>query len=146
MNGQHLNSPAGYRKRLFVIILVTIVTVLTDLAIAVAIGVIASALMFAWDHAKHIYATSKENEDGSKEYMVHGPIFFGSAANFLELFDAYNDPEHIIVDFAQSRVTDHSAIDAIETLAERYNNVGKTLHLKHLSPTAVNYSIKQVVW
>ncbi|CAM3653350.1 Bicarbonate transporter BicA [Vibrio aerogenes CECT 7868] len=121
------------KKDFFVIILVTVVTVFTDLAIAVAIGVIASALMFAWDHAKHIYATSKTNEDGSKEYMVHGPIFFGSAANFLELFDAYNDPEHVIVDFAQSRVTDHSAIEAIETLADRYNNVGKTLHLKHLS-------------
>ncbi len=121
------------KKDFFVIVLVTIVTVLTDLAIAVAVGVITSALMFAWDHAKHIYATSHTNENGSKEYKIHGPIFFGSVANFLELFDAHQDPEHVIVDFGQSRVTDHSAIDAIETLAERYAAVGKTLHLRHLS-------------
>jgi SulP family sulfate permease len=121
------------KQDFFVIVLVTVVTVLTDLAVAVAVGVIASALMFAWEHAKHIYASSKINEDGSKEYKVHGPIFFGSAANFLELFDAKNDPSDVIVDFANSRVTDHSAIEAIETLAERYAAVGKTLHLRHLS-------------
>lgn len=70
---------------------------------------------------------------GHKEYHIHGPIFFGSAANFLELFDAHHDPKEVIVDFARSRVADHSAIDAIETLAERYAAVGKTLHLRHLS-------------
>ncbi|BCL69091.1 putative Sulfate transporter [Vibrio nigripulchritudo MADA3029] len=121
------------KQDFFVIVLVTVVTVLTDLAVAVAVGVIASALMFAWEHAKHIYATSKINEEGSKEYHINGPIFFGSAANFLELFDAKNDPEDVIVDFADSRVADHSAIEAIETLAERYAAAGKTLHLRHLS-------------
>lgn len=121
------------KQDFFVIVLVTIVTVLTDLAVAVAVGVVASALMFAWNHAKHIYASSRINEEGSKEYHIHGPVFFGSAANFLELFDAQNDPQDIIVDFANSRVTDHSAIEAIETLAERYSAVGKTLHLRHLS-------------
>ncbi|OBT08527.1 sodium-independent anion transporter [Vibrio sp. UCD-FRSSP16_10] len=121
------------KQDFFVIILVTVVTVLTDLAVAVAVGVIASALMFAWQHAKHIYASSQVNEEGSKVYQIHGPVFFGSAANFLELFDAHNDPDDVIVDFADSRVTDHSAIEAIETLAERYNAVGKTLHLRHLS-------------
>ncbi|MBD1557964.1 SulP family inorganic anion transporter [Vibrio sp. S9_S30] len=121
------------KQDFFVIVLVTVVTVLTDLAVAVAVGVIASALMFAWEHAKHIYATSKINDEGSKEYHVNGPIFFGSAANFLELFDAVNDPEDVIVDFASSRVADHSAIEAIETLAERYSAAGKTLHLRHLS-------------
>jgi SulP family sulfate permease len=121
------------KQDFFVIVLVTIVTVFTDLAIAVGVGVIASALMFAWEHAKHIYATSQLNEEGSKVYKVNGPIFFGSAANFLELFDAQNDPQDVIVDFAQSRVADHSAIEAIETLAERYASVGKTLHLRHLS-------------
>jgi SulP family sulfate permease len=121
------------KQDFFVIVLVTVVTVLTDLAVAVAVGVIASALMFAWEHAKHIYATSKINEEGSKEYHINGPIFFGSAANFLELFDAKNDPEDVIVDFADSRVADHSAIEAIETLAERYAATGKTLHLRHLS-------------
>ncbi|MGX9417318.1 SulP family inorganic anion transporter [Vibrio sp. RC27] len=122
------------KKDFFVIVLVTVVTVFTDLAIAVAVGVITSALMFAWDHAKHIYATSKNNEDGSKEYVIHGPIFFGSTANFLELFNAKDDPKEVIVDFGQSRVADHSAIEAIETLAERYSVLGKTLHLRHLSP------------
>ncbi|MCY9869885.1 SulP family inorganic anion transporter [Vibrio barjaei] len=122
------------KQDFFVIVLVTVVTVLTDLAVAVAVGVVVSALMFAWEHAKHIYASSSINAEGSKEYQVNGPIFFGSAANFLELFDAKNDPADVIVDFANSRVTDHSAIEAIETLAERYAAVGKTLHLRHLSP------------
>ena len=122
------------KQDFFVIVLVTVVTVLTDLAVAVAVGVIASALMFAWEHAKHIYASSKLNEEGTKVYHIHGPIFFGSAANFLELFNTQNDPNDVIVDFANSRVTDHSAIEAIETLAERYSAAGKTLHLRHLSP------------
>jgi len=122
------------KQDFFVIILVTIVTVVTDLAVAVAVGVIASALMFAWQHAKHIYASSHLNSEGSKEYQINGPIFFGSVANFLDIFDAQNDPVDIIVDFANSRVADHSAIEAIETIAERYTAQGKTLHLRHLSP------------
>ncbi len=130
------------KKDFFVIVLVTVVTVFTDLAIAVGVGVIASALMFAWDHAKHIYASSNTLEDGSKLYVIHGPIFFGSAANFLELFDAGNDPENVIVDFGQSRVADHSAIETIETLAERYAALGKTLHLRHLSPDCRKLLIK----
>lgn len=130
------------KKDFFVIVLVTIVTVFTDLAIAVGVGVIASALMFAWDHAKHIYASSSTLEDGSKLYVIHGPIFFGSTANFLGLFDAANDPENVIVDFGQSRVADHSAIEAIETLAERYAALGKTLHLRHLSPDCRKLLIK----
>lgn len=121
------------KQDFFVIVLVTVVTVMTDLAVAVAVGVVASALMFAWQHAKHIYASSSLNEEGSKVYQIHGPVFFGSAANFLELFDAQNDPADVIVDFANSRVTDHSAIEAIETIAERYTALGKTLHLRHLS-------------
>ncbi|EGU33288.1 hypothetical protein VII00023_21944 [Vibrio ichthyoenteri ATCC 700023] len=121
------------KQDFFVIVLVTVVTVMTDLAVAVAVGVVASALMFAWEHAKHIYASSKTNEEGAKVYHIHGPIFFGSAANFLELFNPKNDPDEVIVDFAHSRVTDHSAIEAIETLAERYTATGKTLHLRHLS-------------
>lgn len=122
------------RKDFFVIILVTVVTVFSDLAIAVFVGVIVSALMFAWDHAKHIYASTKTNENGEKEYQINGPIFFGSASHFLELFDAYSDPDQVIIDFAKSRVADHSAIEAIETIAERYSALGKTIHLRHLSP------------
>lgn len=125
------------KQDFFVIVLVTVVTVMTDLAVAVFVGVIASALMFAWQHAKHIYADTHINEQGSKEYKVNGPVFFGSTANFLELFDAANDPQDVIVDFANSRVTDHSAIEAIDTIAERYSALGKTLHLRHLSKDCV---------
>ncbi|MGR5146042.1 SulP family inorganic anion transporter [Photobacterium alginatilyticum] len=118
----------------FAIILVTCVTVAADLALAVIVGVIYSALVFAWDHAKHIYASSHTNEKGSKVYAVNGPLFFGSASHFLELFDAKNDPSDVIIDFAGSRVSDHSAIEAIDTVAERYASLGKTLHIRHLSP------------
>lgn len=121
------------KQDFFVIILVTIVTVLTDLAVAVGVGVVVSALMFAWQHAKHINAVTSINEEGSKVYQINGPIFFGSAANFTELFNAYDDPQDVIIDFGQSRVVDHSAIEAIETVAERYTRLGKTLHLRHLS-------------
>lgn len=118
----------------FAIILVTCVTVAADLALAVIVGVIYSALVFAWDHAKHIYASSHVNEQGSKIYEVNGPLFFGSVSHFLELFDAKNDPRDVIIDFANSRVSDHSAIEAIDTIAERYASLGKTLHIRHLSP------------
>ncbi len=118
----------------FAIILVTCVTVAADLALAVIVGVIYSALVFAWDHAKHIYAASHTNEAGSKIYAVNGPLFFGSASHFLELFDTKNDPSDVIIDFAGSRVSDHSAIEAIDTIAERYASQGKTLHIRHLSP------------
>jgi SulP family sulfate permease len=121
------------KQDFFVIVLVTVVTVLTDLAVAVGVGVVASALMFAWQHAKHIYSANSLSADGSKVYEINGPIFFGSAANFLELFDLENDPQDIIIDFASSRVVDHSAIEAIETIAERYSKAGKKVHLHHLS-------------
>lgn len=122
------------KKDFFVILLVTAITVATDLAIAVVVGVIVSALIFAWDHAKQIKANHVINDNGSKEYHIHGPLFFASVANFLELFDIHNDPRDVVIDFAQSRVADHSAIEAIENLAEKYAAQGKTLHLRHLSP------------
>ncbi|GAB6262034.1 SulP family inorganic anion transporter [Photobacterium sp. R1] len=118
----------------FTIILVTCVTVAADLAIAVFVGVIYSALVFAWEHAKHINAESKTDKNGSKVYHLNGPLFFGSVSHFLELFDAAKDPKDVIIDFADSRVADHSAIEAIDTIAERYAKEGKTLHLRHLSP------------
>ncbi|GLR75044.1 SulP family inorganic anion transporter [Aliivibrio sifiae] len=121
------------KQDFFVIVLVTVVTVLTDLAVAVGVGVIASALMFAWQHAKHIYSTNSMNDEGSKVYEINGPIFFGSAANFLELFDVENDPQDIIIDFATSRVVDHSAIEAVDTISDRYSKAGKKVHLRHLS-------------
>lgn len=122
------------KKDIFVIILVTVVTVLSDLAIAVLVGVITSALIFAWEHAQKIYASSRITDEGVKEYRVHGPVFFGSSANFLDLFDVIHDPDEVIVDFALSRIADHSAIEALNTLTERYQRFGKKLHLRHLSP------------
>lgn len=121
------------KQDFFVIVLVTVVTVLTDLAVAVGVGVVASALMFAWQHAKHIYSTNTVNDEGSKVYEINGPIFFGSAANFLELFDVESDPKDIVIDFAASRVVDHSAIEAVDTIADRYSKAGKKVHLRHLS-------------
>ncbi|NMH63714.1 SulP family inorganic anion transporter [Shewanella salipaludis] len=117
----------------FVIVLVTTVTVFTDLAFAVFVGVIVSALVFAWEHAKHINVEISEDSQGWKVYRLNGPLFFGSVANFLELFDAKTDPQDVIVDFGNSRVADHSALEAIDTLAERYVTAGKRLHLRHLS-------------
>jgi len=122
------------KKDAFVIVLVSAVTVMTDLAIAVFVGVIVSALVFAWQHARHIHAISDINEAGDeKVYRVNGPLFFGSVSNFLELFDVKNDPECVIVDFAGSRVADHSAIEAISVLNERYTREGKRVHIRHLS-------------
>jgi len=117
----------------FVIILVSGVTVISDLAIAVVVGVIVSALVFAWEHAKHIVVARSTDERGYTIYEVTGPIFFGSVSNFLEQFDIDNDSDDITIEFKRSRVADHSAIEAIDTLAERYLAKGKVLHLKHLS-------------
>jgi SulP family sulfate permease len=117
----------------FVLVLVSGVTVATDLAIAVIVGVIVSALVFAWEHAKHINVVA-EDQGESRIYKLHGPLFFGSVANFLELFDPSTDPDDVIIDFQHSRVSDHSGIEALDTLAERYIKAGKTLHLRHLSP------------
>jgi len=118
----------------FVLILVSAVTVATDLAIAVVVGVIVSALVFAWQHAKHIQVKSYLNEMGGKVYELEGPLFFASVRNFQDLFDPKNDPDDVVVEFQKSRVYDHSAIEAIDTLAERYLNAHKRLHLRHLSP------------
>ena len=116
----------------FVLILVSGVTVATDLAFAVVVGVIVSALVFAWNNAKHIRVTRGEKE-GSQYYEVNGPLFFGSTTNFLQQFAVNDDKNDVIVDFINSRVYDHSGLEAIDTLAERYLSAGKTLHLIHLS-------------
>ncbi|WP_423063342.1 SulP family inorganic anion transporter [Candidiatus Paracoxiella cheracis] len=117
----------------FVIIAVTAVTVFTDLAVAVITGVIIAAFVFAWETAKNIYTEKKINDDGVKEYKLHGPLFFGSVSQFKALFDVENDPNEVIIDFAHSRVADHSAIDAIQAVTERYTALNKNLHLRHLS-------------
>ncbi|ATG38691.1 MULTISPECIES: SulP family inorganic anion transporter [Phaeobacter] len=119
----------------FVIVLVTVVTVMTDLAIAVVVGVIVSALAYAWNNARRIHAYTRESESdkGAKVYEIEGPLFFGSTDGFIELFDVANDPDHVIVDFARSRVVDQSALQAIETLAGKYEAEGKAVVLRHLS-------------
>jgi len=122
------------RADAFVLVLVSGVTVATDLAIAVVVGVIVSALVFAWEHAKHINVKTYMADNGSKVYELHGPLFFGSVHSFMELFDPRNDPDDVVVEFQHSRVGDHSGLEAIDNLAERYLNAGKTLHLRHLSP------------
>ena len=118
---------------LFVAILVTAVTVASDLAVAVVVGVIVSALVFAWEHAKQMQATSDLLENGSKVYNLKGPLFFGSVSHFQAIFDPKNDPQDVIINFAGARVVDHSGIEAIDSLAERYQRAGKQVHLRHLS-------------
>jgi len=122
------------RADAFVLILVSGVTVASDLAIAVVVGVIVSALVFAWEHAKHLNVRSTLNEMGGKVYELEGPLFFASVKNFGDLFDVKNDPDDVVVEFQKSRVYDHSAVEAIDALAERYVKAGKRLHLRHLSP------------
>lgn len=116
-----------------VLVLVSAVTVATDLAVAVVVGVIVSALVFAWEHAKYILVEAREDHKGSTVYAVTGPLFFGSVSSFLDRFDPEQDNDDVVIDFARSRVADHSGLEAIDTLAERYLSAGKTLHLVHLS-------------
>jgi sulfate permease, SulP family len=122
------------KSDILVMVLVTGVTiVLHNLALAVIIGVIIAALVFAWDNAKRIRARKHVDADGVKHYEIYGPLFFGSVTVFNEKFDVLNDPDDIVIDFAESRVVDMSAIEALNKLTERYHKVGKKVHLKHLS-------------
>ena len=122
------------KSDVIVIVLVTLVTVfLHNLALAVLVGVIISALVFAWDNAKRIRARKRIDENGIKHYEIYGPLFFGSAQAFNEKFDVLNDPEEVVVDFSESRIVDMSGIEAVNRLTERYHKQGKLLHLKHLS-------------
>ena len=115
-----------------VIVIVTVVTVYEDLAVAVVVGVIISALAYAWNNAKQIDADIEESE-GRKVYKIEGPLFFGSIEGFNELFTVKDDPDLVVVDFAESRVVDQSALQAIETLAGKYEAVGKSVQLRHLT-------------
>jgi SulP family sulfate permease len=118
----------------FVMVVVATVTVLFhNLAVAVLIGVVISALVFSWENAKMIRARKHIAADGAKHYHIYGPLFFGSTTVFQEKFDVLNDPQEVIIDFQESRVVDHSAIEALNRLTERYAKVGKTVHLRHLS-------------
>ncbi|CAL2090582.1 SulP family inorganic anion transporter [Tenacibaculum sp. 190524A02b] len=117
----------------FVLVIVSAVTVFFDLAIAVFVGVIISALSFAWSNAKKIRARKRMKADGTKVYEIWGPLFFGSITAFNEKFDVKNDPDKIEIDFIESRISDHSALEALFVLVEKYQAAGKSIKLKHLS-------------
>jgi SulP family sulfate permease len=121
------------KSEAFIIVLVSAVTVATDLAIAVVVGVIVSALVFAWEHAKHVTVIKVPDRENSTVYRVTGPLFFASTAEFVEQFRPADDLDDVVIDFADSTVVDHSGITALDTLAERYTAANKTLHLIHLS-------------
>jgi len=121
------------KQDVLVIVVVTVVTIFVDLATAVIIGVVLSTLMFAWEKGKVIYVNIETDDNGSKTYKINGSIFFGSVLNFKDLFDINNDPDDIIIDFKYAKVMDHSAIEAINSISERYSNLGKRLTLIRLS-------------
>lgn len=118
----------------FVIILVSAVTVISDLAIAVGCGVIVSSLIFVWEKSKRIRFETKIDSKGAKIYEINGPLFFASTKSFLEIFDRNEDPDLIVIDFKNSRVCDHSAIEAISSVIQKYNASEKEVKLKNLSP------------
>lgn len=122
------------KSDIFVMVLVTMVTaVLHNLAIAVVVGVIIAALVFAWDNAKRIRARKYVDDNGIKHYEIYGPLFFGSVTVFNDKFEVLDDPNEVIIDFAESRIVDMSAIEALNKITERYHKVGKIVHLRHLS-------------
>ncbi len=123
------------KQDIFTGILVAVITILLhNLALAVLIGVIISALVFAWESAKRIRARHYLDENGVKHYEIYGPLFFGSVSVFNEKFTIEKDPQEIVIDFKESRVADMSAIEALNTITSKYSKAGKTVHLKHLSP------------
>ncbi|MCF7968025.1 MAG: SulP family inorganic anion transporter [Methylococcaceae bacterium] len=126
------------RHDALIIVAVTVITVLTDLAIAVIAGVIIAALVFAWQHAKQINVQTSVDENGWKIYDLEGSLFFASIATFQQLFTPQDDPREVIIEFRRARVVDHSALEAIDNLAERYQELGKRLHLRHLSPDCLD--------
>ncbi len=125
-----------------VLIAVSAITVWQDLAIAVIAGVIISALVFAWKSATMIRARKRVKEDGTKVYEIWGPLFFGSSQTFSSKFDIKNDPQKIEIDFIESKVTDHSGIEAIRNVANKYLDLGKEVKLTHLSPDCIVLMLK----
>jgi len=130
-------SSFGHLKKMpkedaFVMVAVTVITIFFDLAVAVIIGVIISALVFAWKHAR-IYAQTRELDKDTKLYEMSGPLFFASVQSFMDSFDIENDPKNIVIDFKNAKVLDASGADAIENLYKKYQKAGKSVTLKHLS-------------
>jgi len=130
------------RQDAIIVVGVSIITVLTDLAIAVLAGIVFAALIFAWQQAKQIQVNTVNDDNGWKVYQLSGVLFFASTASFARLFTPKDDPQHVVVEFANARVADHSAVEAIDALATRYQQEGKTLHLRHLSPDCLGLLIK----
>ena len=127
------------KSDIFVMVIVTLITIfLHNLALAVLIGVIIAALVFAWENAKRIRARKFVDENGIKHYEIFGPLFFGSTTAFAEKFDVTNDPKEIIIDFAESRIADMSAIEAVNAVTSRYAKLGKKVHLRHLSADCIH--------
>jgi sulfate permease, SulP family len=127
------------KSDIFVMVVVTLITIfLHNLALAVLIGVIIAALVFAWENAKRIRARKFVDENGVKHYEIFGPLFFGSTTAFAEKFDVTNDPKEIIIDFAESRIADMSAIEAVNAVTSRYAKLGKKVHLRHLSADCIH--------
>jgi sulfate permease, SulP family len=127
------------KSDIFVMVVVTLITIfLHNLALAVLIGVIIAALVFAWENAKRIRARKFVDENGVKHYEIFGPLFFGSTTAFAEKFDVTNDPKEIIIDFAESRIADMSAIEAVNGVTSRYAKLGKKVHLRHLSADCIH--------
>jgi len=126
------------KSDIIVMLSVMVITVLMhNLALAVLVGVIISALVFAWDNAKRIRAKKYTDESGVKHYDIYGPLFFGSITGFIEKFDVAGDPDQIVIDFKESRVVDMSAIEALNTLTQRYQELGKEVRLAHLSKDCI---------
>jgi SulP family sulfate permease len=119
------------------ILVAAITVILHNLALAVFVGVIISALVFAWDNAKRIRARKSIAENGDKIYEIYGPLFFGSTSNFLDKFDISEDPDRVIIDFKESRVVDMSAIEVLKKLTQKYQDQNKKIILRHLSPDCV---------
>ncbi|KAF0813484.1 Bicarbonate transporter BicA [Andreprevotia sp. IGB-42] len=130
------------RQDAIVVIGVTVITVLTDLAVAVLAGVVFAALVFAWQHARQMRASTHIDAAGRKVYVLQGSLFFASTANFAALFNPGTDPGQVVIDFRNARVMDHSAIEAIDALATRYQQAGKSLQLRHLSPDCLELLVR----
>ncbi len=117
----------------FVIVLVTVVTIFADLAVAVGLGIVASSLVFAWKKGNNILIEYTEIKNGCKEYHVKGVLFFGSVANFNERFDPTNDPEQVIINFGHARIFDYSGVEALSLLTEKYEKLNKKLLIKNIN-------------
>ena len=131
------------KSDIVVMVLVTLVTVfLHNLALAVVVGVIIVALVFAWENSKRIRTRKYIDEDGVKHYEIFGPLFFASTAVFNSKFDVTNDPEEVMIDFSESRVADMSAIEALNKLTERYHKHGKKVYIRNLASKSHRKLIK----